>query len=76
VLNWNIVANKPVTVTISGPNGFSSSDLSGSSTVCPVDVVAGKCPAPPGAYAFVLKATDHLGRLVYSKTIQLNVNHS
>jgi hypothetical protein len=72
-LSWNVVSDKPVTVVISGSN-FSSTALSGTAeSVCPVALVGSLCNADPGVYAYVLTATDSLGRSVFSKTVLVTV---
>ncbi|MGZ7015318.1 MAG: hypothetical protein ACXVLK_19560, partial [Acidimicrobiales bacterium] len=79
-LTWDVKSDKAVTVSISGP-GFSSTDLSGGPTpVCPVPIDAqGRCAAnaspPTNVYTYVLKVTDHLGR-VLTRNVQFTVTHS
>jgi len=72
-LSWNVVADQPVTVVISGPN-FSSTQMSASAQpVCPGTLTGTACNADPGVYRYKLEATDSLGRSVFSKTIQFTV---
>ncbi len=71
-ISWEVTADKPVTVAISGPN-FSSTVLSGSAEpVCPVALAGGLCNADPGVYHYDLVVTDALGR-TRSKTVQFTV---
>ena len=70
--SWEVTADKPVTVVISGPN-FSSTALSGSAEpVCPVALSGSLCNADPGVYHYDLVVTDALGR-TRSKTVQFTV---
>jgi len=76
-LSWNVVSDKPVTVTITGPN-LSSTDLSGGPRpVCPGTIESGgACTADNGTYSYVMKATDSEGRQWWSKTVQFTVHHN
>jgi len=55
-------------VEVFGPN-FSSSAPSGSATVCPGSPVGPVCTAPPGPYAYTIRARDAEGNVVAEQTV-------
>ncbi len=71
VLSWNTLNAASVQVT--GP-GFSSSQPSGSASVCPgTPTVPGECMAPNGSYTYTVRATDTSGALVFERSVTFTV---
>jgi len=75
-LSWNVKSDKPVTVSITGPGGFSSTSMNGGPTdVCPVPLDgSGNCSPVNGVYSYRLVAT-YKGQVVFSKTVQFTSKH-
>jgi hypothetical protein len=71
-ISWDVAADQPVTVVVSGPN-FSSNWPTGSAEpVGPVAITGGLCGVDPGVYHYDLVVTDALGRN-RSKVVQFTI---
>ena len=71
-VTWQISTDQPVTVQVTGP-GLTSSSASGSVAPCPGTVTGTSCVADVATYAYRVVVTDHLGRIVLTRTVQLSV---
>ena len=70
VLTWS--TTNAVTVQVSGP-GFSSSQASGSASVCPGSALGPDCQAGPGSYTYTVRATDSTGAVVFERSTTFTV---
>jgi hypothetical protein len=61
------------TTAVPFPNFAGTAFSPSTESVCPVAFVGSLCDADPGVYAYVLTATDSLGRSVFSKTVLVTV---
>jgi hypothetical protein len=70
-LSWNTV--NALSVQVTGPGGFSSTQPSGSASVCPGSPLGPDCNAPPGSYTYTLQATDATGAVALVRTVTFTV---
>jgi RNA polymerase sigma factor (sigma-70 family) len=70
-LSWSTA--DAVSVEVSGPGGFSSTQPNGSASVCPGSPLGPDCNAPPGSYTYTLRATDSSGAVVLVRTATFTV---
>jgi RNA polymerase sigma factor (sigma-70 family) len=70
-LSWN--TTNAVSVQVSGPSGFSSTQANGSASVCPGSPLGPDCNAANGSYTYTVRATDTTGAVVFERSVTFTV---